>query len=93
MSAALVLGSVLAVRAEDAVQPRNGLANCFRILAEAGQASQPARIVYLGGAFTQCQGACREPLGYRPLPTVHICRLASKTGLVDYDHSVAGTGS
>jgi hypothetical protein len=95
MCLGMVLGSVLvlAARAEDAVQPRGGLANCFRILAEAGQASQPARIVYLGGTLTQGQGASREPLGYRALTTAQIRRLAPKTGLVEYDHSVAGTGS
>jgi hypothetical protein len=84
---------VLAAHAEDAVQARSGLANCFRIIAEAGQTAQPARIVYLGGALTQGQGASREALCYRALTTAHIRRLAPNTGLVEYDHSVAGTGS
>ncbi|NUQ65053.1 MAG: hypothetical protein HUU20_21525 [Pirellulales bacterium] len=89
--ASLVL--VSAARSEDRVQARGGLADCFRVLAEAAQAAQPARIVYLGGAFTQGQGAGREPLCYRALTTAHIRRLAPKTGLVEYDHSVAETGS
>jgi hypothetical protein len=93
VSASLGLVLVLAARAEDAVQARGGLANCFRIVAEAGQAAQPARIVYLGGTLTQGQGASRESLCYRALTTTHIRRLAPKTALVEYDHSVAGAGS
>jgi hypothetical protein len=90
-----VLGSILALaaHAEDAVQARGGLANCFRILAEAGPSAQPARIVYLGGALTQGQGASREALCYRAMTTAQVRRLAPKMGLVEFDHSVAGTGS
>jgi len=93
VGAILGLVLVLAVQAEDAVQARSGLANCFRILAEAKQAAQPARIVYLGGALTQGSGASRDNLCYRALTTAHIRGLAPNTGLVEFDHSVAGAGS
>lgn len=93
VGAVLGLVLVVAAHAEEAVQARGGLANCFRILAEARQAAQPARIVYLGGALTQGQGASREALCYRALTTARIRQLAPKTGLVEYDHSVAGAGS
>jgi len=83
----------MAVHAEESVQARGGLANSFRILAGARETAQPARIVYLGGALTQGRGASREALCYRTLTTAEIRRLAPKTGLVEYDHSVAGAGS
>lgn len=79
--------------ADDAIQTRKGLANCFRVLVEAQRAAQPARMVYLGGAVTKGQGASRENLGYRTLTTANVRRLAPKTGLVDFDHSLSGGGS
>lgn len=93
VSVSLVLA--LAACAGDAVQVRGGLANCLGVLA-AAQTSPPGlagRIVYLGGAFTQGQGASREPLSYRALTTAAIRQMAPKMRLVEFDHSLAGSGS
>lgn len=66
-------------RADDAIQARDGLANCFRVLAEAKAGPLPARVMYLGEAVTKGQGASRENLGDRTLTTAQIRRLTPKT--------------
>jgi lysophospholipase L1-like esterase len=90
----LVLASVaVAARADDAVQVRDGLANCFRVVTAAQTGLYPARMVWLGGAVTKGQGASRENRCYRALVTAEIRRLTPKMRLVEFDHSLAGEGS
>ena len=88
-----LLLTVAAPAAEPSIQARDGLSNCFRVLAEAQGSGKPARMVYLGGSITKGQGASREGLAYRSLVTAQIRRLAPKTGLLEFDHSIAGGNS
>jgi hypothetical protein len=94
-AASVLFVLALAARADDAVQARGGLANCLSVLAEA-QTAPPGlagRIVYLGGAFTQGQGASRDTLSYRALTTAAVRKMAPQMRLADFDHSLAGGGS
>jgi hypothetical protein len=89
----LLVTAAAAGRADDAVQVRDGLANCFRVLAAAQSGLYPGRVVYLGGAITNGQGASRENHGYSALVTAQIRRLAPEMRLVEFNHSLADEGS
>ena len=82
------------LRAGEMVAVRSGLPNLGRVMAEVQTpGSMPARVMYCGGAITKGQGASEGQRCYRALLTREIRGRFPGSPLVEYDHSIAGTGS
>jgi len=89
LAAALSFALLLTAHAADDVKVRGGLPNFCRTLAKRDR----TRIVYFGGGITQGLGAAKPGLAYRSGVTRYFRKQFLKASIVEYVHSVPGTGS